>query len=143
MKRKQAPIPFGRIPKNYAGLCRLLSPRPIRDKGQAQEVKALTDAMAGQKLNTDQKDYFDLLCRLVDDYEQKQATASAKRMSGLAALRHLLEEHDLCGADLSRLLGTHRTLGTMILHGDRHLTVEHIRKLCERFQVSADLFITK
>ena len=46
------------------------------------------------------------------------------------------------GADLSRLLGSHRTLGAMILRGERKLTVEHVRVLCSHFGVSSDLFLS-
>lgn len=66
---------------------------------------------------------------------------SAPRVTGLEALRHLLEEHKMSGADLSRLLGAHRTLGPMILRRERKLTVEHVRVLCRHFNVAADLFL--
>ena len=57
-------------------------------------------------------------------------------------LKHLLEEHDLFAADLARLLGVHRSLGAMILRGERQLTLPHVRTLAGHFKVSADLFIT-
>src|SRR5207245_1239497 len=105
-------------------------------------VTTMTDAMAGHKHTTDQEDYFDLLCRLVEDYEREHLGVSTPRVRGIDALRHLLDEHSMSGADLSRLLGAHRTLGAMILRRERKLTVEHIRTLCARFNVSADLFLT-
>lgn len=56
-------------------------------------------------------------------------------------LAHLLEEHDLTAADLSRLLGGSRNLGAMILRGERNLTLAHIRKLAAHFRVSSEVFI--
>jgi antitoxin component HigA of HigAB toxin-antitoxin module len=141
MKSTKLPIRFTQLPKDYAGLCRMLIPRPIRDKVDFENVTGITDAMAGQKLTSDQEDYFDLLCRLVQDYEGEHAGLFAPGVTGLKALRHLLEEHDMSGADLSRLLGSHRTLGAMILRGERKLTVEHVRILSAHFSVSADLFL--
>ncbi|HWQ93431.1 MAG TPA: transcriptional regulator [Clostridia bacterium] len=141
MKSLRRPIQFAHLPKNYTGLCGLLLPRPIRDKVDLENVIGMTDAMAGHNLTPDQEDYFDLLCRLVQDYESEHGGVSAPTVTGLEALRHLLEEHKMSGADLSRLLGAHRTLGPMILRGERKLTVEHVRVLCRRFNVAADLLL--
>ena len=44
-------------------------------------------------------------------------------------------------ADLARLLNVHRTLGAMILRGERQLTLAHVRTLAKHFSVSADLFL--
>ncbi len=141
MKGLKLPIQFAHLPKDYTGLCRILMPRPIRDKVDLGNITGMTDAMAGQNLTPDQEDYFDLLCRLVQDYETEHGGVPAPRVTGLEALRHLLEEHKMSGADLSRLLGAHRTLGPMILRGERRLTVEHVRLLCRHFNVAADLFL--
>ncbi len=140
MKTTHEQIEFDGLPKDYAGLCRLLTPRPIHDKAEYENVTEITDAMAGHKLTLDQDDYFDLLCRLIEDYEKEQGLPAPKA-SGLDALRHLLEAHDMSAADLARLLGVHRTLGAMILRGERQLTLAHVSTLSKRFKVSADLFL--
>ena len=67
MKTTRAKIEFARLPKDYAGLCRILTPRPIHDKAEFQNVTEITDAMAGHQFTPDQEDYFDLLCRLIED----------------------------------------------------------------------------
>jgi len=141
MKTTRAKIEFARLPKYYAGLCRLLTPRPIRDKVDFENVTEISDAMAGHKLTVDQEDYFDLLCRLIEDYEREHAQLGALKVTGLEALQHLLEAHDWSAADLARLLGVHRTLGAMILRGERQLTLAHVRTLAKHFSVSADLFL--
>jgi len=140
MKTTREKIEFAGLPKDYAGLCRMLTPRPIHDKAEFENVVEITDAMAGHKLTPDQGDYFDLLCRLIEDYEKEQGLPAPKA-SGLDALRHLLETNDMSAADLARLLGVHRTLGAMILRGERQLTLAHVRTLAKRFRVSADLFL--
>jgi antitoxin component HigA of HigAB toxin-antitoxin module len=97
--------------------------------------------MAGHKLTPDQEDYFDLLCRLIEDYEKEHAQLDTSKVTALDALRHLLDANDMSAADLARLLEVHRTLGAMILRGERRLTLAHVRTLANRFRVSADLFL--
>ena len=60
---KTTKIEFARLPKDYAGLCRLLTPRTIHDKVDFANVTEITDAMAGHKLTADQEDYFDQIGR--------------------------------------------------------------------------------
>jgi antitoxin component HigA of HigAB toxin-antitoxin module len=139
MKTARNAIRFAGMPKDYAGICKLHLPRPIHDIHELEEVVETAEAMAGHQLNRDQSDYFDLLCKLIDDY--KKGEVAAPRVSGLAALRHLLAEHRMTGADLSRILEAHRTLGPMILRGERKLTADHLRTPSAHFGVSADLFL--
>lgn len=48
----------------------------------------------------------------------------------------------MTATDLSRLLGDEsRSLGSRILRGERELSKAHIKALCKRFAVSADLFL--
>ena len=140
MKTTQAKVEFARLPKNYTGLCRILTPRPIHDKVEFRNVMEITDAMAGHKLTADQEDYFDLLCRLIEDYEKEHV--DAPKVTGLEGLQHLLDAHGMSAADLARLLDVHRTLGAMILRGERKLTLNHVRTLARHFGVSADVFLT-
>ena len=141
MKTTNSKTQFARLPKDYAGLCRLCLPRPLRDKVDYENVSDITDAMAGHDLTPDQEDYFDLLCRLIEDYQKQHAQLATRKVSGLDALQHLMAENGLGAADLSRLLGVHRTLGAMILRGERKLTLNHVKILARRFAVSADLFL--
>ena len=141
MKTTGAKNEFARLPKDYAALCRLHMPRTIRDKIDFENVTEIMDAMAGHKLTGDQEDYFDLLCRLIEDYEKEHAALVPPKVSGLEALQHLLDARDMTAADLARLLDVHRTLGAMILRGERQLTLSHVRILARHFGVSADLFV--
>src|SRR5450432_4499052 len=132
-------LDFVALPKDYTGLCRMLTPRPIHDKVDFENVSEITNAMAGHKLTPDQEDYFDLLCRLIEDYEKEHV--NAPKATALDALQHLLDAHDMSAADLARLLDVHRTLGAMILRSERQLTLAHVRTLAKHFSVSADLFL--
>jgi HTH-type transcriptional regulator/antitoxin HigA len=117
-------------------------PRPIRDAVDYANVVEVTDAMAlwHEDFTRDQADYFDLLCSIMEDYDAK--TVKWPKVTGLDILKHLLDEHGMTAADLARLLGVHRTLGAMILRGERKLTLNHVRTLARHFHVSADLFVS-
>jgi HTH-type transcriptional regulator / antitoxin HigA len=141
MKKMIRQLKFDDLPKDYAGLCRLHLPRPIRDRVDYANTSEVTDALAGHDLAPDQEDYFDLLCGLIEDYDRERLGRPAHKCGGLDALRHLLDENAMTASDLARLLGVHRTLGAMILRGERQLTLAHVRILARRFKVSADLLI--
>lgn len=142
MKTAHAKIELARLPKDYAGLCRVLTPRPLHDPVDFANVTEITEAMTGHKLTPDQEDYFDLLCRLIEDYEKEHAQLDMPKVTALESLQHLLDAHDMSAADLARLLEVHRTLGAMILRGERRLTLAHVRTLAKHFSVSADLFLS-
>ena len=139
MRTTHKQVEFAQLPKDYASLCRVLTPRLIHDKAEFENVAEITDAMAGHKLTPDQDDYFDLLCRLIEDYEKERV--QPPKVTGLEGLQHLLDAQSMTAADLARVLGVHRSLAAMILRGERRLTLNHVRVLSKHFRVSADLFI--
>jgi HTH-type transcriptional regulator/antitoxin HigA len=132
---------FKDLPKDYPGLLALHMLRPIHDKVDYGNALEILDAMAGHTLNPDQDDYFEALALFVEAYESSNLPGLPTKR-GLPLLKHLAEENGLSGADLSRLLGTDRSLGVRILSGERNLTVEHARKLAARFQVPMEVFLT-
>ena len=132
---------FAQVPKTYEALCRVHLPRPIHDKIELENATEIVDFLVGHKLNTDQGDYLDLLSDLVAEYEDEHTPLKTRKMSGLAILAYLLEENKLNASDLSRILGSERTLGAKILRGERGLTVEHMKKLALRFAVEPGIFV--
>ncbi len=130
------------IPKTYRELCQAYLPRPIHDDAEDEEAMAMMNALAVfTRLNAEQRDYLDVLTKFVDDYDKGKKIRWLK-VSGLDALKHLMEANQMSAADLSRLLGASRNLGAMILRGERQLTLSHVRTLAKRFCVSADLFLS-
>jgi HTH-type transcriptional regulator / antitoxin HigA len=135
-------IKFKDLPRDYKSLCeKVFLPRPIRTVADYDSVAVIADAMAPHidNFSTGQDEYFAMLAAVLEDYDRARITSP--RVSGVAALQHLLDENSMTAADLSRLIGCSRNLGAMILRGDRNLTIDHIRTLSDRFAVSADLFI--
>jgi HTH-type transcriptional regulator/antitoxin HigA len=132
---------FGKLPKTYEGLCRLLLPRPIHDNVELDNATELIDAMAGHNLNAEQEDYLDLLSGLVADYEESISPLRTKKLSPVEVLKYLLQENGLNASQLAALLGVDRSLGAKIVRGERKLTAEHISRLTKRFAVRAELFL--
>lgn len=127
----------------YADLVATLPPRPLHNNGDYDRAVAIVGRLAGHKLNQHQEDYLEALTVFVERYEaeHEQTQVDASGVSGLDVLRSLLEEHGMSGADLSRLLGVSRSLGPMILRGERSLTAHHARLLGEHFKVDPGVFI--
>jgi len=120
-----------------------LPPRPLHDKQDYERAVAMIGRLAGYKLNRDQADYLDALAVFVERYESEHAETQvdADDVSGIDVLRALTEEHGMSGADLSALLGVSRSLGPMILRGERSLTADHARTLGAHFGLDAGVFI--
>lgn len=140
MKTKEK-LRFKDLPRDYISLCRVFLPRRIHDKVDYANVTEMTDALAlwQDDFTPDQRDYFDLLCALLHEYDAEHV--KWPRLNARDRLQHLLEENGLTAADLSRILNGSRNLGAMILRGDRNLTLAHVRKLAAHFKVGPELFI--
>lgn len=135
-----ADIDFKSLPTKYQDLVAFHPPRVIRDKVDYKNTTTLIDAMAGHKLTKDQDDYLELLSQIVEAYEDEQLSES-KPAHPIETLKYLLAENSMTGEDLAGLLRVDRSQAFKILKGSRALTTEHIKKLCERFHVRADLFL--
>ena len=140
MKAKHIPN-FAAMPGDYAGLCRMFLPRPIHDKAGYENTVEIADVFAGfeHRMTGDQNDYFDLLCDLIEKHDQK--TARPPKLGALDLLKHLVKEHGLTGADLSRILGKSLPLGPMILRGERKITAAHAIHLGKHFGLRPDAFL--
>ena len=93
-----------------------------------------------RRLNKDQDDYLEILSQLIETYEDAHVKPPRK-VAGIKLVRFLLAENDMTGDDLAELLGVDRSVAYKILKGTRNLTAEHIRKLADRFLISADALI--
>lgn len=143
MPRTKAQKFHGPTASTYTELVAILPPRPLHDAIDYDNAVEMMGNLIGYNLNPDQEDYLDALGVFVDLYEKEheETQMDTSHLTGLDMLKHLLNEHNMTGADLSRLLGASRTLGAMILRGERSLTADHARLLGKQFKVEAGLFI--
>lgn len=128
---------------NYAALVATLPPRPLHDKHDYENAVEMMGRLIGYDLNRDQQDYLEALGVFVDQYEaaHQETQLSTDHVGGLRLLKSLMDDHNMSGADLARLLGASRSLGPMILRGERAITAEHARILGNHFKLDAGLFI--
>jgi HTH-type transcriptional regulator/antitoxin HigA len=128
------------LPRQFDELVRLMPPRAISDDIHYADTVGMIDRLMGSgKLTAEQAAYMETLVQLVQAYEA--AHCPIEGPGGLASLRHLMDEHGMSASDLARLLGVHVSMGSKILKGDRALTVDHLKKLMERFGVRAEVFM--
>ncbi|AHF93820.1 putative transcription regulator containing HTH domain [Opitutaceae bacterium TAV1] len=144
MKKTRNKLSFEKLPTTYEGLVKLHMPRPIRDKVAYDNTVEVLDMLvlpycAGE-LNADQDDYAQLLTDLVEAYDKENAPDEPEA-SGLDALKYLMEEHDMTGSDLARILGVDRSVASRILKGERNLTTAHIKALSAHFGASPATFL--
>jgi HTH-type transcriptional regulator/antitoxin HigA len=127
----------------YARLVSVLPPRPLHDKVDYENAVEMLGNLVGYDLNQDQEDYLIALDTFVQRYEAEhdETQVDIPRISSLDTLRSILREANMTGADLSRLLGASRTLGPMILRGERKITADHARRLGEYFKLDPGIFI--
>lgn len=129
------------LPQEYMKLMQLHAIRLIHDEIEYENALIMAEKLISREdLTKDQEDYFNLLCELIEKYEDVHYPIPTDQFTPLDMLRFLLEENGMNGSDLGNLLGN-RQLGSKILRGERQLSKKHIRILADRFKVSADLFL--
>jgi HTH-type transcriptional regulator / antitoxin HigA len=131
-----------KLPARFEDLVQLMPPQAIRDDVDYENTLEMVDRlMASGKLGKGQSLYLETLVQLVQGYEAGHHAIETSDISGLDSLKHLLDESGMNASDLARLLEVHPSMGSKILRGERSLTVEHLRKLCDRFKVNPRLFM--
>ena len=140
MSRTAAKSEFQHLPDTYEELVVMLPPRRIRGGVDLDNVTEMIRALAGFELNVAQADYLDALATFVKAYEDERYARNDTFETPLEALKAIMEEHDMSGSDLGRLLGN-RTLGPAILSGNRGLSQAHIKTLAKHFSVRPALFL--
>jgi HTH-type transcriptional regulator/antitoxin HigA len=130
------------LPGRFADIVHLMPPQAIQnDVHYESTLKVVDRLMATEKLTKGQALYLETLVQLVQAYEASHYVIDTSDLSGLEALRHLLDENGMSASDLARLLDVHPGMGSKILRGERSLTMDHVRRLCERFKVTPRLFM--
>ena len=83
-------------------------------------------------------DYLEILSMLIEEFEKKEYPIP--KTTGVDALKFLMKQHELKQKDLLDIFKTPSILSE-ILNEKRHFTIEHVKKLSERFGVTSDVFI--
>ncbi|MCK9381058.1 MAG: helix-turn-helix domain-containing protein [Sulfuritalea sp.] len=113
---------------------------PILDAEHYQRMVSMLEALldeAGSNESHPAMGLVDIVGDLIEDYETEHH--SLPEVTGVQALRFLMEQHGLKQTDLCEI-GSQGVVSE-ILTGKRDLNVRQIRALSERFGVSPAIFV--
>jgi HTH-type transcriptional regulator / antitoxin HigA len=110
----------------------------IENDGDHAQAKALVEKLMGSRDPADQA-RMTAQARLIEAYECVRWPRRAPSLPEL--LTYLMDQHGLSRADLVPLLGTLSRVSE-VMTGKRELSMSMVRKLRERFHISADLLIS-
>jgi HTH-type transcriptional regulator/antitoxin HigA len=102
------------------------------------QAKALVGRLMGSR-KPDDLIRMTAQARLIEAYELNRWPRRAPTLPDL--LNYLMDQHGLSRSDLVPLLGTASRVSE-VMNGKRELSMTMVRKLRERFKVSADLLIS-
>jgi HTH-type transcriptional regulator/antitoxin HigA len=109
----------------------------IQNDADHAQAKALIGKLMGSRRPADQA-RMTAQARLVEAYERTRWPRRTPTLPEL--LTYLMDQHGLTRADLTPLLGTASRVSE-VLNGKRDLSMSMVRKLRQRFHVSADVLI--
>lgn len=122
----------------YRQLITSFPPRVIQSEEDLEKTQAVVDKLLDQgRLTEVEEDYLDLLGILIHEYEQQKHLVPD--IYGVELVQVLMGELNLKQKDLVSIFKT-ESIVSEVLNGKRKLTVEHIQKLAEFFQVSPAVF---
>jgi HTH-type transcriptional regulator/antitoxin HigA len=108
------------------------------------DLEAYTDALfqltALKSPTSSEIEAIELLTLLVERYEQEHYNIPAS--DPVSVVRFLLERQNLTQRDLIPEFGSESAV-SMFMTGQRKLTLEQVRRLSLRFELSTDVFIPK
>lgn len=108
---------------------------------KALEVfKCLNLASIKGQLGKGESDYMRVLMFLISDFESK-TYKSEKKPEPKEVVRFFMQQHDLRQKDMVPHIFETQSIVSEVLSGKKQLTVEHIKRLSERFCVKAELFL--
>ena len=110
----------------------------IENDADHAQAKALIEKLMGSGDPADQA-RMTAQARLIEAYEHARWPRRAPSLPDL--LNYLMDQHGLSRADLVPLLGTPSRVSE-VLTGKRELSMSMVRRLRDRFQISADLLIS-
>jgi HTH-type transcriptional regulator/antitoxin HigA len=128
------------VRSEYAALLSSTLPAVIRSEAENERCIRLLEELdrKGNRMTAAERRIAALLTLLIEDFEEKHYALKAG--SPVDVLNELMQANDLKQKDLLDVFGT-PSIVSEVLHGKRHLTTEHIRRLSRRFHVSPEVFI--
>jgi HTH-type transcriptional regulator/antitoxin HigA len=142
MRSSNKPV-YANVGDDYLELIKWFPLRSLHNEREHSEaLKVLTRLLGrrGVRLTAGERDYAEVLGRLIDDYGARRELPVRVKYSPLEMLRYLMEQNGMNTTDLGEVLGN-KTAASLVLSGKRELSKGHIRRLAERFKVDPGLFL--
>ena len=111
----------------------------IENDADHVQAKALVGKLMGSR-RSDDRVRLVAQARLIEAYERSRWSRSVPTLPDL--LNYLMDQHDLLRSDLVPMLGTASRVSE-VMNGKRELSMNMVRRLRERFNISADLLIAR
>lgn len=111
----------------------------IENDADHVQAKALVGKLTGSR-RSDDRVRLVAQARLIEAYERSRWPRSVPTLPDL--LNYLMDQHDLSRSDLVPMLGTVSRVSE-VMNGKRELSMNMVRRLRERFNISADLLIAR
>jgi HTH-type transcriptional regulator/antitoxin HigA len=123
----------------YLALVRAFPLLSIRDDEHLDDAMAMIDHLIDKPDRTEAEEaYLDTLTDLVETYDN--AHVDIPPVTGVEALRYLMEENRLKQSDLAHLFGS-RSIISEVLSGRRRLALAHMERLAEHFGLPITVFL--
>ncbi len=118
-----------------------VGPLPLHDATDYAAARHAIEPLLGfeERLTADQADYLEAVSSFIEAYDRVRVKWPKDRP--LDTLNFLLEQHEMSAADLARVLGGDRSIGSKLLRGERRLTVNHIRTLARHFHIEPGVLL--
>ena len=128
--------------KKYLELINRFPLRPIRSDKENELAAEICDQLLDHldALSEQEKDYFEVLSTLVEEFEAKWKEEDS--VSPQELLSFLMEQNNLSQTDLIPEFGSSSRVSEF-LSGKRSLSLSQIRKLAKRFNMSPSAFLTR
>lgn len=111
----------------------------IENDADHVQAKALVGKLMGSR-RPDDRVRLVAQARLIEAYERSRWPRTAPTLPDL--LNYLLDQHGLSRSDLVPMLGTASRVSE-VMSGKRELSMNMVRRLRDRFNISADLLISR
>jgi HTH-type transcriptional regulator/antitoxin HigA len=116
------------------------APHVIHNDAELQAyTEALFELTALEKPSPSEEEAIELLTLLIERYEEERYAVPAS--DPISVVRFLLEHGNLTQRSLIPEFGSESAV-SMFLSGQRGLTLEQVKKLCIRFKLRADVFLS-
>jgi|SRR5215467_15854755 len=128
----------------YRKLVSRVSPMVINSEAENERILAEIAQLMRRpegSLSPEESALFDLMVKLVEDFEAKAYPIDTSDRTPLDALKFLMEQNELTPAELARQVGVSRGNLTDVLKGRREISKELARELAKRFKLSVAAFI--